>query len=683
MAEVKFDFYGNIMIIQCNYEDKMKDIYKKYTTKIGKDVNELYFMYDGKKINNNNAKLEEIINDTNKNNNNMTILVQEYESKNSNTSSKSKEIICPECCDIALLNIKHYRINLFCCNKGHTTNNILLNQYESIQEIDQSKIKCENCEMNKSSTFQNSIYICNSCGINLCPLCKSKHDKNHYIVKYEDKYYICEKHNENFTEFCEICKKNLCPICIKEHKLHNGVNNLDLLNIIHDKEELQEDLFKLRKNIDLLKNIIEEIIKKLNNVKDNLDNFYKIFENIINNFERKNRNYYMLKNINKFKEYNEYIINDINKILNEYNLNTKFEMIMDIYGQMNNNLDHKKNHKFIEEPEKLKYKYDITDCNDYNGNNDIFDVFISSNDNEEYIASPNINNHNLDIFKLSENKNIFSLKGHNNNISTIRYFLDIKNFDEYLISADEDKMVIIWYITDNYRIKYKIDTEYGSGSGYNIYSCLLVFPNYGDDNYIITSTNGSSSDSNKSASKIYSLKSGKLIKKIEKTNNNNIFYLLDWYHKKNNKYYIIELAKKKIIITSLLDNELYSELMDEPDNEYKSGYIFTRNKKDYLCCSSSKGYIKIWDLEEKNIFKNIYVTDRLYHIIEWNNKYIIVADFNNKSFKIIDYEYKKIPINIKAQHKDNVKCVKKILHPLYGESLLTASRDKTIKLWSI
>jgi len=212
---------------------------------------------------------------------------------------------------------------------------------------------------------------------------------------------------------------------------------------------------------------------------------------------------------------------------------------------------------------------------------------------------------------------------------------------------------------------------------------LLVFPNYGDDNYIITSTNGSSSDSNKSASKIYSLKSGKLIKKIEKTNNNNIFYLLDWYHKKNNKYYIIELAKKKIIITSLLDNELYSELMDEPDNEYKSGYIFTRNKKDYLCCSSSKGYIKIWDLEEKNIFKNIYVTDRLYHIIEWNNKYIIVADFNNKSFKIIDYEYKKIPINIKAQHKDNVKCVKKILHPLYGESLLTASRDKTIKLWSI
>ena len=39
----------------------------------------------------------------------------------------------------------------------------------------------------------------------------------------------------------------------------------------------------------------------------------------------------------------------------------------------------------------------------------------------------------------------------------------------------------------------------------------------------------------------------------------------------------------------------------------------------------------------KKIFKiintNKYI---LAHIIEWNNKYIIVADVNNKSFKIID-----------------------------------------------
>lgn len=49
MAEVVFDFCGNTMLILCNYEDEMKEIFKRYITKIGKDVNGLYFMYNGKK----------------------------------------------------------------------------------------------------------------------------------------------------------------------------------------------------------------------------------------------------------------------------------------------------------------------------------------------------------------------------------------------------------------------------------------------------------------------------------------------------------------------------------------------------------------------------------------------------------------------------------------------------------
>jgi len=72
----------------------------------------------------------------------------------------------------------------------------------------------------------------------------------------------------------------------------------------------------------------------------------------------------------------------------------------------------------------------------------------------------------------------------------------------------------------------------------------------------------------------------------------------------------------------------------------------------------------------------------LYHIIQWNNKYIIVADGDNKCFKIINLENEKIK-DIGKQHTDLVRCIKKIYHPKYGESLLSAARDKTIKLWSI
>ena len=85
----------------------------------------------------------------------------------------------------------------------------------------------------------------------------------------------------------------------------------------------------------------------------------------------------------------------------------------------------------------------------------------------------------------------------------------------------------------------------------------------------------------------------------------------------------------------------------------------------------------------KNIFKIINTNDCcLDHIIQWNNKYIIVADFDNNCFKIINLEDEIIK-DIEKQHTDNVICIKKIYHPKYGESLLSAACDKTIKLWSM
>ena len=83
--------------IQCNLNDKMIDVYKKYEIKIGKDISKLYFIYNGKIINDNKI-LYEIINEEDKRRNIMNILVNE----NTNTIIKdniikSKEIICPKC----------------------------------------------------------------------------------------------------------------------------------------------------------------------------------------------------------------------------------------------------------------------------------------------------------------------------------------------------------------------------------------------------------------------------------------------------------------------------------------------------------------------------------------------------------------------------------------------------------
>ena len=137
------------------------------------------------------------------------------------------------------------------------------------------------------------------------------------------------------------------------------------------------------------------------------------------------------------------------------------------------------------------------------------------------------------------------------------------------------------------------------------------------------------------------------------------------------------------MINNLLEDELYSELIQEPETDHFSGFIYNRNNNDYLCSSSKNGYINIWDLYNKKIFKTIDTNNcKLVHIIEWNNNYIIVAEFN-KSFKIIDLDENKIISNIEGQYTGEVKCIKKIYHPIYGDSLLSCGQDKCIKFWAI
>ena len=101
----------------------------------------------------------------------------------------------------------------------------------------------------------------------------------------------------------------------------------------------------------------------------------------------------------------------------------------------------------MRQPQNLKYKLNITETNDFKGVNDIFEVFVSKN----------INNYNLDVYTLLDNKKLLSLQGHKNRISTIRYFMDNMYNDEYLISADINGIVILWDIIKNYKIKYQIN----------------------------------------------------------------------------------------------------------------------------------------------------------------------------------------------------------------------------------
>ena len=713
MSNIIFNFNGKETKVQCNVNEKMEEIFKRYSSKMEIDINKIYFVYNGEIINK-DLTFSQLANEIDKKRNISNILVVEINKTNENIKLiKSNEIICPQCKENVLINFKGYKINLINCKNGHNTNDLSFEDYDNSQNIDISKIICEFCkEKNKGDTYNNEFYKCNTCDKNICPLCKTKHDTKHKIVNDSLKNFFCKKDNLNYINYCNKCNENLCMKCIQGHKGHDSIY---LAELLPNEDDILRALIEFKKYIDQFKDNINDIIKKIMKVEENVEIFYNMINNIIKNYNVQYVNYQTLKNINECLKYKDIIKKDINKIINSDNINIKFNEIMNLYNKINteitnnnkkNNTESSKklknkenykindynrylnkiNHKFKKSPKDLTYLYNVSISNDgVNGINDIFEVFISYKDIKEYIISPNIYNYNLDVFTLSDNKKVLSLHGHKNNITTVRYFINNKDHNEYLISADKNQKVIIWDITKNYNIKYEIYTKYNDG---DIYSCLLIFPHSNDNNFIITSTSNNSNYTDKSATKIYSLNNGNYINFYKNTNNNCIWYLLPWYDKKGNKDYIIELSFQKIIINNLLDLSSFFELKNNKRSNYYSGFLFDKNNNDYLCCSSKDGFIEIWNLYKKEIFKSINTNSgnnlfNLYHIIKWNDDNIIVSTYSNKTFKIIDINTNEIFSNIKVQHTGNVKCIKKILHPTYGESLLTADSEKTIKLWKI
>ena len=456
---------------------------------------------------------------------------------------------------------------------------------------------------------------------------------------------------------------------IKKNEEINEINSAikERENIINEQKEM---LIKLNNTIIELNNSLIEKENRLKIVEDKLEEK----EIIINNLDIIIKN----KEIND-NEISYQLKNTMNEINND--LNVKYNELLNMISNLEHNEFIKKiNYKFEKDPQGLKFRQNIINSNASYGWNDIFEVYISRKDNKEYLVSPNNNNYKLDVISLLENKVKVSLKGHNNHIRTIRYFINNMNSEEYLISADNDIIVIIWEITYDFNMKFKINTNYSD----NIYSCLLLFDLINENNYIVTSSYAQLEDNEKSATKLYSLENGQLIKYISFSNKSAVYYLLSWYNKNSNKYYIVQFTFKAILINSVIDDELYCELIQEPEDNHLSGFIYNSDNKDYLCSSSYNGYIHLWDLFNKSIYKVISTNDCvLCNIIQWNNKYSIVADYDNKSFKIIDFEKGQIVKDIKGEHTDKVPCVKKLYHPLYGESLLSAGQDNTIKLWSL
>ena len=112
--------------------------------------------------------------------------------------------------------------------------------------------------------------------------------------------------------------------------------------------------------------------------------------------------------------------------------------------------------------------------------------------------------------------------------------------------------------------------------------------------------------------------------------------------------------------------------------------IIINNNKNIvkLIESSTGGYIRIWNFHSNLLLNKIKCYEKLYGICLWNDNYLFTG-CSDKTVKLIDLENELI-IKSLTTHDDIVITVKKIIHPKYGECLISQNWGKSkIKLWTL
>ena len=312
------------------------------------DPNSICFLANGKNINPEKTIASQM-SKLNKQNKKMTVLLYLLEENDKDKEQiivKSKDIICPKCQEPCRIKLDDYKIKLIECSQNHVTESIKISEFKNTQNINISNIICDKCKTkNKGNAYTNSnneFYICLTCHQTLCILCQSYHDKKHNIINYDNKNYVCSKHNEPLIKYCSQCLSNYCFSCDEEHQGHDTISLLDLKPNI---TETNNKLLALKKEIDTFNSEIKNIINKLNELIKALDMYYDINKDLLNNYEMKNRNYQILHNLKEITNNNQ-IFTTIKKVNNMNNLSDKLINMMELYNDIYND-NAKLNHMTI------------------------------------------------------------------------------------------------------------------------------------------------------------------------------------------------------------------------------------------------------------------------------------------------------------------------------------------------
>ena len=331
-------------------------------------------------------------------------------------------------------------------------------------------------------------------------------------------------------------------------------------------------------------------------------------------------------------------------------------------------------------------------CEGYWSINRCFCVFNSYHDNEVLLIYQNYDNNYIEIMKLINKQIIKILKNIKSKISFIEHFFDDKSKFDYLVIAFRNKFIKVYNISLNYEEILFFNN--GDTIGF-ISCCLLLFK----QNILITSIFGKKKEDytriysmnnlfNKSKDEREKQKQNiSLLKKLPGSNNIIICSIIFWENLNYKANYLIQLSNNNIQINDIYDYNLYCRL---ETNEYNKNNVFYSGciyKESYLLCISNEGYVFLWNLISKILINKLYIDKfNLFDCLLWSNNYLIISsrtkDNKNSIIKILDISLFKIINNYYIVNLEGIACIKKIIHPKKGNSLLVSGENNKIILFS-
>ena len=323
--------------------------------------------------------------------------------------------------------------------------------------------------------------------------------------------------------------------------------------------------------------------------------------------------------------------------------------------------------KFVKDPTKLIYKEDI--CNTAHKKysiNKVFCVFKSLQG--ESLVVWGTPQYSIEFYDLDKEKIIQTISNaHNQIIFSCRHSSDFKNNIDYIITSSYDKTIKIWDLRTFQQILH-INSW---GNDNYIYSVHIFCDQKEGCNYIITS----SQNDNMS---LFDFKGSHLgtFGSLENT-----YFIDTYYDSKEDIYYVINANNSDIKSYVFKTKDLYQKYEGFPKAWHMSAIVNEVKDNQILIESDKNGNIRMWDFHKGNLIKTISPSSplSLRGICLWNDNYLLAAG-SDYQVKLIDLEQGKFIKSFEG-HTNIVCSIEKILHPKYGECLLSQGLDGKIKIW--